>query len=247
MNTTQQSFIDSIVRFIQKYAKAYGYHVSAVAAILAQAICESNWGNSSLGKKYHNYFGMKCGSKWNGKAVNLRTNEEYQPGTLTSIMAMFRAYDTIEEGIKGYFDFISTSRYADLKTATTSYMYIQRIKADGYATSSTYAKTLSSIIDTYGLLRYNVFPEAVEDPVVDNVSSYPENVDTSNSYPKFYPACTGYTKGSIVDALKFIGVDGSKKHRTEIAKANGIIDYTGSASQNKQLLELLKAGKLIKE
>lgn len=247
MNTTQQNFIDSIVVLIQKYAKAYGYHVSAVAAILAQAICESNWGQSKLGYKYHNYFGMKCGSKWTGSAVNLNTKEEYTAGTLTSVSAFFRVYSSIEEGVKGYFDFISASRYANLKKATTSYEYLDFIKADGYATSSTYVKTLTSIINTYGLTRYNVFPEAVEDPVVDTVSSYSENVDLNTSYPEFYPACTGYMKNSIIDALKYIGVDSSLAHRKQIAATNGISDYKGTAAQNKQLLVLLKAGQLIKE
>ncbi len=241
MNTTQQNFIDSIVALIQKYAKAYGYHVSAVAAILAQAICESNWGQSKLGYKYHNYFGMKCGSKWTGAAVNLNTKEEFTAGTLTSVSAFFRVYSSIEEGVKGYFDFISASRYANLKKATTSYEYLNFIKADGYATSSTYVKTLTNIIDTYGLTRYNVFLDGVEDPVAEQV------VDTDNSYPEFYPACTGYTKNSIIDALKYIGVDSSMVHRKQIAAANGISDYKGTAAQNKQLLVLLKAGQLIKE
>ncbi len=61
----------------------------------------------------------------------------------------------------------------------------------------------------------------------------------------YYPACkSSYT--SIVDALKSIGVDSSKTNRTAIAKLNGISNYTGTASQNTKLLNLLKQGKLIK-
>lgn len=65
---------------------------------------------------------------------------------------------------------------------------------------------------------------------------------SNNSY---YPKYTGNTT-SIVDALKAIGVDSSKSNRTKIAKANGISNYTGTASQNTQLLNLLKQGKLKK-
>ena len=65
---------------------------------------------------------------------------------------------------------------------------------------------------------------------------------TRNSYYKKYNGSTT----SIVDALKAIGVDSSKSNRTKIAKANGISNYTGTASQNTQLLNLLKQGKLKK-
>ena len=65
---------------------------------------------------------------------------------------------------------------------------------------------------------------------------------TGTSYYKKY---TG-SSVSIVDALKAIGVDSSMNNRKKIAKANGISNYTGTASQNTQLLNLLKQGKLKK-
>ena len=61
----------------------------------------------------------------------------------------------------------------------------------------------------------------------------------------YYPKC-GSNYKSIVDALKSIGVDSSYKNRKSIAQINGISNYTGSASQNTTLLNLLKQGKLIK-
>ena len=97
----QQRFIEDIAKHVQKYARAYGILVHS--PIIAQAILESGWGESKLASKYHNYFGMKCGSKWTGKSVNLTTQEEYQPGTLTTIKDNFRVYDIMEEGVKGYF------------------------------------------------------------------------------------------------------------------------------------------------
>lgn len=52
---------------------------------------------------------------------------------------------------------------------------------------------------------------------------------------------------SIVDALRSVGEkDITFNHRKVIAKANGIKDYEGSVIQNKKMLELLNAGKLIK-
>lgn len=120
-----KQFIEQIAPIIQKYAKQYGYKVAS--AVVAQACIESAYGTSSLGAKYHNYFGMKCGSSWKGASVNLSTKEEYTAGTLTSIKANFRVYESMEAGVKGYFDFISTSRYANLKTATTAQQHLEYI------------------------------------------------------------------------------------------------------------------------
>ncbi|WP_028042578.1 glycoside hydrolase family 25 protein [Candidatus Stoquefichus massiliensis] len=53
-----------------------------------------------------------------------------------------------------------------------------------------------------------------------------------------------YRGDSLVDALTQIGVDASFSSRRELAKRNGIEDYTGSARQNLELLRLLKEGKL---
>lgn len=52
---------------------------------------------------------------------------------------------------------------------------------------------------------------------------------------------------SIVDGLRSVGErDTSFNHRKVIAKANGINDYEGSATQNLTLVNLLNEGKLIK-
>mgnify|MGYP000760043423 CR=1 FL=1 len=78
----KQEFIKKIAGCVQKYAPAYGILVHS--PIIAQAILESGWGESRLAAVYHNYFGLKCGTKWTGKSVNLSTMEEYTPGTLIS-------------------------------------------------------------------------------------------------------------------------------------------------------------------
>lgn len=62
---------------------------------------------------------------------------------------------------------------------------------------------------------------------------------------EYYPKHTG-TSNSIVDGLKSLGIDSSYQHRKEIAKANGIEGYRGTAAQNGKMLSLLKQGKLIK-
>ena len=149
----QKQFINEIAYIIQEEARARGYQVCS--PIIAQACIESAYGTSSLGYRWHNYFGMKCGSSWKGKSINLSTKEEYQSGQLTTIRDNFRVYDSMEEGVKGYFDFISSSRYANLKNARTPKEYLEFIKRDGYATSSTYVNTNMSCIGRHDLERFD--------------------------------------------------------------------------------------------
>lgn len=150
-----EEFINMIAPLIISEGKKRGY--SVFSTVIAQAIIESNSGKSILGYKYHNYFGMKCGSRWKGKSVNLKTKEEYTVGTLTTIKDNFRVYDSIEEGVKGYYDFISTKRYANLKESKTYVEYAENLKADGYATSSKYVNTLCTTVDTHNLTKYDSF------------------------------------------------------------------------------------------
>ena len=64
---------------------------------------------------------------------------------------------------------------------------------------------------------------------------------SSNSY---FPAYTG-NSCSLVDGLNTIGVDSSFSHREEIANANGIDNYHGTAEQNTELLQKLCDGILL--
>lgn len=150
---THSEFIEQIAKCVKKYAYVYGIEVHS--PIIAQAILESGWGKSGLASKYHNYFGLKCGSSWKGKSVNMATKEEYKVGTLTNIRDNFRVYDSMEAGIKGYFDFINTSRYANLKGVKSPEEYVRRIKADGYATSSTYVNNVLRVIRDNKLTRFD--------------------------------------------------------------------------------------------
>lgn len=150
---SREKFMKEVAPVIVRVASEKGYKYPS--AIIAQAICESGWGDSKLASKYHNYFGMKCGSSWKGKYTDMRTKEEYKKGTLTDISAKFRAYDSIEQGVRGYFDFISTKRYSNLKKANSAYEYIDMLKADGYATSSTYVDTVYNIWKVNNLGKYD--------------------------------------------------------------------------------------------
>lgn len=165
---THKEFIEVIAKYVIKYANDYGIKVHS--PIIAQAILESGWGGSTLASKYNNFFGLKCGGSWKGKSVNMATKEEYTVGTLTDIRANFRVYDSIEDGVKGYFEFINYSRYSNLKGVTNPEEYCRLIKADGYATSSTYVTNLMRVIRDNNLTRFDGTQENVEKENEDMVS-----------------------------------------------------------------------------
>lgn len=150
---TKNEFIKAIAGYVQKYACAY--EIAVHSPIIAQAILESGWGESKLSAVYHNYFGLKCGTKWTGKSVNMTTQEEYQPGTLTTITDNFRVYDNMEEGVKGYFEFIQLTRYQNLRGITDPQTYLETIRADGYATSSSYVSNTMKLVTQYNLTQYD--------------------------------------------------------------------------------------------
>ena len=181
------AFIAKIAPLIRAEAEDRGYHTCA--AVIAQAVIESAAGTSGLAK-YHNYFGMKTSASWKGASVNMRTKEEYKAGTLTTIRDNFRAYSSMAEGIKGYYDFISGKRYANLKTATDYKQYATLIKADGYATSSTYVKTLCDTVTKYGLSVWD--------------KSYNPPKQASQSLTGAYPTLRKGSKGGYVKELQTI-------------------------------------------
>ena len=149
----EELFIQKVAEKVRKYAPLYGIGVHS--PIIAQAIVESGWGDSVLASRYNNYFGLKCGSSWKGSSVNMATREEYKPGVVTNIRDNFRTYEDFDAGIRGYFEFISYSRYANLKGVTNPREYCEKIKSDGYATSSSYVDTLMRVIQENNLTRFD--------------------------------------------------------------------------------------------
>lgn len=148
----QQEFITMIAPLMVAEAKNRGYKV--VSTAIAQACIESAWGLSGLAK-YHSYFGLKCGKNWDGAFVTMNTKEEYVQGQLVTVRDNFRTFNNMSDGVKGYYDFISSSRYSNLKLADTPKQYAEYLKQDGYATSSSYVNTLVTTVERWTLTQYD--------------------------------------------------------------------------------------------
>lgn len=161
MTAKQELFIKNIAEACNKY-REYGILPSLT---IAQAIKESNWGESSLGAKYFNFFGMKWNKSCGCEYVELKT-KEWNGKEYVSVIAKFRKYNSFEEGIKGYYDFLkSYKRYANLIGVTDSKTACELIAKDGWATSPTYGSSLyKDYVVTYNLTKYDSYNEVT--PVV---------------------------------------------------------------------------------
>lgn len=164
----KEAFIQKVAEKVRKYAPLYGICVHS--PIIAQAIIESGWGSSVLASRYNNYFGLKCGSSWKGDSVNMATREEYKPGVMTNIRDNFRTYKDFDSGIRGYFEFISHSRYANLKGVTKPREYCEKLKSDGYATSSAYVVTLMRVIQENNLTKFDNSGRPQSDVDIENLA-----------------------------------------------------------------------------
>ena len=140
------------------------------SVVIAQAICESGWGQSKIMMKANAIFGIKATSSWKGKVYNANTQECYDGSTYTNITACFRAYNSLAESISDYFDLITKlERYRKACVSNSPLECITAIKNGGYATSPTYINTIMSIINSNNLTKY------------DNVEDVQNSVDNSKS------------------------------------------------------------------
>ena len=148
--SSNNAFIGSIVNgAIQGWAQ----HQILPSLTLAQAILESAWGKSTLASTYHNLFGIK--GSYNGMSVNMPTYEEYG-GRMVLINDAFRRYPDNNASVQDHTDFlIKNSRYHNLIGVRDANTATYLIRADGYATASTYTNSLRNVINTYDLTRYD--------------------------------------------------------------------------------------------
>lgn len=232
--TQVKAFIAKIAPIAQ--AKAAGRDKWSLPSVcIAQACCESAYGTSLKMINANAILGVKVGKSkvhfgkaWHDKAYSTKTKECYDGKTYVAITDMFRAYDSIDDAITDYYDMLAAcSRYKGCINQTDPLKCITAIKNGGYATDPTYISTIMSIVTKYNLTQY--------DGAVTSCTG------ATGCYP-----VPDYIGGSIVEALKRIGVDASYSFRKKIAEKNAIARYQGTAEQNGRMLQLLKAGKLIK-
>ena len=156
------SFIDEIAKYVVEFAPQFGIKVHS--PIIAQAILESAMGTSKKAQ-HHNYFGLKyragrCPSA-SGTFVD-GGSEQNADGSYTGITTQWFEFSNMRDGVRGYFEFINTANYMNVKGVTDPRTYLTNLKADGYATSQNYVQNLMNVIAKYNLTQYDpTKPEVV--------------------------------------------------------------------------------------
>lgn len=116
----------------------YGIPASIV---MAQALLESDNGNSRLARAANNQFGIKCGSGWNGETIG---HDDDARGEC------FRAYGSVEESFMDHGRFLdASSRYDRLfELPEGDYTaWAHGLRECGYATNPDYGPMLIRIIE----------------------------------------------------------------------------------------------------
>ena len=165
----KNEFIPTIAVMVDAENKRRGYPLFN-SVVIAQAICESAWGQSQIMMKANAIFGIKATASWKGKVYNANTKECYDGVSYTNISACFRAYNNLQESISDYFDLITKAeRYRKACVANSPLECITAIKNGGYATSPTYINTIMSIINSNNLTKYDNV-DNVENPVENSAN-----------------------------------------------------------------------------
>jgi len=148
-----EDFIKQLYPAAEKIAKEMGV---SPKAIISQAALETGWGKyvihgeSASGNKENsfNFFGIKADSRWQGDKVSVTTHE-YRDGQRVTEKADFRAYPSIEAGLKDYASFLKTERYEKAMAAGTNVeKYAKELQQAGYATDPQYAQKISRIANS---------------------------------------------------------------------------------------------------
>ena len=116
---------------------------------MAQALLESDNGNSKLASRANNHFGIKCHNSWKGKKFHQDDDAKDE---------CFRKYKTVKESFRDHSEFLQKERYSDLyKLDKTNYKgWARGLKKAGYATNSRYPQLLISIIEENDLNKLDL-------------------------------------------------------------------------------------------
>jgi Mannosyl-glycoprotein endo-beta-N-acetylglucosaminidase len=147
---SHSAFIDAVSATAQPTSTSV-----PVSVTVAQAILESNWGESLLSREANNYFGIKAtGQIGNDGAVWMPTLE-YVAGGSVSVLAPFRAYRSLGDSVADHaqlFDKLNLYRSANQALSNPD-EFARRIAQAGYSTDPSYAQKVIDLMRRYDLYR----------------------------------------------------------------------------------------------
>lgn len=148
---TKNEFVETIGELAQQVNSVSKNHVLPSICV-AQACLESNYGQSSTMMKFNAPFGIKA-SPNTQLAYNAKTAEYYN-GQKTSENCYFRAYGSLYEAVKDYYNLLTSSSY--YKNVVDDYNYQTAILGlFSYATDPLYIAKVKQVIETENLTRFD--------------------------------------------------------------------------------------------
>ena len=234
---TPLEFIQTIAPLVQKYAPKYGIKVAS--PIIAQACLESGYGTSKKAK-FHNYFGLKY--RHNRVTVNngyftdggSEQNPDGSYSLLPSSTAWY-AFDNMEKGVEGYFQFINISNYAKLKTTSDPLTYLQYIKAANYATSKDYVQNVYKVIQKWGLTKYDTIQQKQQSNPQPTSINIIQKTSLTNTTAKanrdikwivlHYTAGTSSSNGAAANVASWFSKAAAQASADFIVDDNQIVQY----------------------
>lgn len=162
--TTKEQYIEQYKQLAIDDMEKYGIPASIK---MAQALLESDAGNSRLARVANNHFGIKCKKDWTGETIH---HDDDAP------QECFRKYPSAEQSFHDHSEFLDRSpRYQGLfELDPLDYKaWAYGLKAAGYATNPKYPELLIKLIEDNRLYLLDkgealvaVTPESESAPVV---------------------------------------------------------------------------------
>lgn len=188
ISTDRKTYINNYAELAVREMNRSGIPASIT---LAQALLESDNGNSTLAQKANNHFGIKCHNSWKGGKVYHDDDKRNE---------CFRKYNSVYDSYRDRSDFIVRGqRYASLfDIKPTDYKaWARGLQKAGYATSRTYASMLVKIIEDnqlYVFDRGGSLSDISDDYVSDTEEVVLADVDNFKIYTEKHQV---YSKNRI--------------------------------------------------
>ena len=156
----KQVFIEAVGSIVRELAPMYG--ITVYSPIIAQACLESDYGRSYKAK-YNNFHGLKY--REGRVSCHIGTfvdggSEQNADGSYENITDQWYSFASMEDGIRGYFEFINIPRYSSVKGVSDPLVYLELLKSAGYATSLNYVRNVYNTLVTNNLQKFDTPIEA---------------------------------------------------------------------------------------
>lgn len=144
-----EDFVRHIYPLAQKAAARIGIDPKLM---IAQTALETGWGKFMIpredGTSSFNLFNIKADQRWSGDSAEVQTLE-FRNGQPQQERWPFRAYESLEQSMHDYIDFLSANpRYEQaLDKATDPQAFAKGLQQAGYATDPRYARKIINIMD----------------------------------------------------------------------------------------------------